>query len=129
MGKPLGFGDRVRAQLRLLGYWKNGKPDINRFSVEHGYIPSYVYRWAKGEVPRGVALLRFARDLHASPESLLGLEPALTRRQHVHHPIAGGSGEAGTVSVVELAEKITPYLTFRDWLATWWAPPLQPQWA
>jgi hypothetical protein len=122
MRKPKGFGDRVREQLRLLGYWKNGRPDINRFCIEHGYIPSYVYRWAKGEVPRGVALLRFARDLEASPETLLGLEPA--PRRYIH-PIAGGSGEAGTRPLAKLAE-VLPLIG--RWLRAW-APALQPQWA
>lgn len=72
MAKVKDFGDRVRDRLKALGYVKNGRLDINGFSVEHGYVPSYVYRWSKGQVPRGQALIRLSRDLKASPEDLLG---------------------------------------------------------
>ena len=68
MAKVKDFGDRVRDRLKALGYVKNGRLDINGFSLDHGYIPSYVYRWSKGQVPRGQALIRFSRDLKASPE-------------------------------------------------------------
>lgn len=83
------FGHRVTERLRALGYWKDGRPDIGRFSTEKGYIPSYVYRWRAGEVPRGVMLFRLAADLGLSAEALLlgapdgdgdGESPARRRR-------------------------------------------------
>ena len=40
MAKVKDFGDRVRDRLKALGYVKNGRLDINGFSIDHGYIPS-----------------------------------------------------------------------------------------
>jgi hypothetical protein len=94
MAKGKDFGERVRGRLKALGYVKNGRLDVNGFSVEKGYIPSYVYRWAKGEVPRGQALIRFARDLKVSPEELLGPPPPPPKR--TPHPITGGADVPGT---------------------------------
>jgi len=120
MAKAKGFGDRVRERLRALGYWKNGKPDIIRFSVERGYPASYVYRWAAGQVPRGPALFRLAKDLEIAPDWLLGiaLEP-------VKHPIpiAGGSGPSDGLPLAKLAE-ILPLIG--RWLRALVARPLLP---
>ena len=125
MAKAKDFGERVRDRLRALGYVKNGRLDVNGFSVEKGYIPSYVYRWAKGEVPRGPALLRFARDLKASPEELLGPPPPPPRR--MPHPIAGASDGPLTPLLAKCAEIRGIMSTMRRALRMWfqaWAQPL-----
>jgi hypothetical protein len=69
------FGERVRGRLKALGYWKDDRPDVGRFSLDRGYIPSYIYRWVAGQVPRGASLLRLAADLGVSVEWLLAVPP------------------------------------------------------
>jgi hypothetical protein len=126
MAKAKDFGDRVRERLRALGYVKNGRLDVNGFSVEKGYIPSYVYRWSKGEVPRGQALIRFARDLKASPEELLGPPPPPPKR--TPQPIAGGAALADGQPVAPVEDVVS---LIGRWLRAAfrrWALPLQPSW-
>lgn len=127
MAKAKDFGERVRERLKALGYVKNGRLDVNGFSVEKGYIPSYVYRWSKGEVPRGQALIRLARDLKASPEDLLGPPPPPPKR--LPHPIAGGSSEGGTSPLPNLLKDIPLIGRWLQRILAWWASPLQQQWA
>jgi hypothetical protein len=124
VAKVKGFGDQVRERLRALGYVKNGKLDINGFSVDHGYIPSYVYRWAKGQVPRGQTLIRLSRDLKASPEDLLGPPPPPPKR--TPHPIAGGSDGCGILAGVENLKVVSLVRLWLRTLAEAWARPLLP---
>jgi transcriptional regulator with XRE-family HTH domain len=75
MAKTPGFGERVEQQLKVRGYWKNGKLDYTRFGLEHGFHPTDVYRWWKGETPRALTLFRFAQALGVTADWLLGIEP------------------------------------------------------
>lgn len=99
MQRNMLFAERLGASLRACGYWNAQRQglEIGRFCVENGYLPSYVYRWLRGEVPRAEALLLLARHLKADPAWLVGLDPtpagdqpARGRRRPL--PIAGGSG-------------------------------------
>ncbi|MBI4012143.1 MAG: GAF domain-containing protein [Candidatus Rokubacteria bacterium] len=63
MGEFTGLGDRIRARLRLLGYWRNDRPDVLRFCEERRYRPQYVYAWLKNRVPSRTNLGRLAEDL------------------------------------------------------------------
>jgi hypothetical protein len=82
------FAKRLAGKLKELGYWDptTQKPQVSRFCLENPYLPSYVYRWLKGEVPRAEALLTLAKRLDVEPDWLLGMEKKAV------HPIAGGSG-------------------------------------
>jgi len=67
--------DRIRARMRELGYWKADRPDVTRFCLEKGYVPSYVYVWLKGSLPVYESLRRLAKDLDCPlPWLLLGEE-------------------------------------------------------
>ena len=94
MHRNMTFGERLGASLRAQGYWNTQRKglEVGRFCVENGYLPSYVYRWLRGEVPRAEALLLLARHLKADPEWLVGLDdpPAATRRRKPA-PIRTGS--------------------------------------
>lgn len=81
MPKTPGFGERVRERLRATGYWnaEKNRPDVIRFGLERQYVHSYIYRWLKGETPRGPELVRLAQDLGVSVEWLVG-RPAAIRR-------------------------------------------------
>jgi len=127
MAKAKDFGERVRERLKALGYVKNGHLDVNGFSVEKGYIPSYVYRWSKGEVPRGQALIRLARDLGCSPESLLGPPPPPPKR--TPHPITGGSDPGDPRQLAKWPDLIPLMRHALRTLATAWARPLLPTYA
>ena len=65
-----GFGDRLKARLRALGYWKNDRPDTPRFALERGYRPQYVYAWLRDRIPDYENLIRLARDLNVTPDWL-----------------------------------------------------------
>lgn len=81
MAKTPDFGARVQERLKALGYWKNGRPDVGRFSEERGYIPSYVYRWISGETPRGWRLVKLATDLEVDAAWLV--PPPQARRKRI----------------------------------------------
>lgn len=71
-------GERIAERMRALGFWneRTGHPAVARFCLEKGYMPSYVYRWLKGDCPHGPALVKLARDLETSTDWLLtGEEP------------------------------------------------------
>lgn len=93
-----------------------------------GISPALVQLWSKGGVknPNLENLDRLCQAYRLDFDFVRGL---LRRPKRLPHPIAGGSDEAGTTGVVEVAEKIIPYLTFPQWLKILWAPALQPQWA
>ncbi len=71
MKKPQGTGDRIRGRLRALGYWKKGRPDVQRFCRERGYLPQYDYAWLEGRVPQFENLTRLGGDLAVPPAWLL----------------------------------------------------------
>lgn len=52
--KNLGFARRLAERLRQMGYWPEGRPlpNYTKFGVDHGFVPSAVYRWLHGEIPR-----------------------------------------------------------------------------
>lgn len=66
MGNFSGLGERIRARLRALGYWKRDRPDVLRFCLEKGYRPQYVYAWLRDRVPSRANLDRLAADLDVS---------------------------------------------------------------
>lgn len=120
------FSERLRDTLRRKGYWDADRaaPEVGRFCVDYGYLPSYLYRWLRGEVPRAEKLLILARQLQVEPEWLVGVEEPVRRR----HPIAGGSGDGGTLPLADLDAVIS---LVRHWLRRMlarWAPALQPSW-
>ncbi len=65
------LGERLRARLKLSGYWKKGRPDLVRFCREKGYRHQYLYAWMKGRVPGQQNLARLAKDLGTSMAWLL----------------------------------------------------------
>jgi hypothetical protein len=71
-----GFGERVREQLRKLGYVRpDGSEDISRFTVKHGYVITAFYKWMDTTTPTRENLLKLARDLQCSPSWLLFGDP------------------------------------------------------
>lgn len=127
-----GVGARIKKQLVALGYkTAKGGPDIGRFIRERGYDGRYFYRWANKDVtPAEPYLTRLCADLGLSPAYLVfGEDGSRKPKRRATYPIAGGSADAGTAAGVELAQDITPYRKFRDWLDSLWAPALQPQWS
>ncbi len=65
------LGERLRARLRLSGYWKKGRADLVRFCREKGYRHQYLYAWMHGRVPGQQNLARLAKDLGTSMAWLL----------------------------------------------------------
>src|SRR3972149_7212121 len=68
MSRFPGIGTRIRARLRVLGYWKKGRPDVLRFCQEREHRPRYRYAWLRARLPTYENLVRLARDLDVSPE-------------------------------------------------------------
>ncbi len=66
MSKFSGIGDRLKHRLKLIGYWKNGRPDVARFCHEKGYRPQYLYAWLKNRLPGPENLDNLSRDLEVS---------------------------------------------------------------
>jgi hypothetical protein len=74
MGKWPGIGDRMRERmkdLKDLGYWKNDRPNVLRFSLEKQYVPMYIYKWLDDTVPSRENLERLAADLQTNAAWLL----------------------------------------------------------
>jgi len=100
MQKWPGIGERIRERLRAIGYWKADKPDVLRFCIERGYIPTYVYKWLTDTTPSRENLYKLGRDLGVTAAwLLLGDEAAPResprgRKQRRPVPIAGGSAQA-----------------------------------
>ena len=87
-----GIGQRVKERLKALGYWKDGRPEVGRFSDDRGYRPQYLYAWFRDRVPGYENLVRLARDLGVPPEWILfGTGPA-TRPQAPVEPRPGAAG-------------------------------------
>ena len=63
MNRFPGLGSRLSDRLRVLGFWKDERPDVGRFCREKGYRPQYVYAWLKDRVPGYDNLRRLATDL------------------------------------------------------------------
>lgn len=69
--RSLGIGQRIGQRLRVLGYWKNGRPDVGRFARERGYLSQSLYLWLKdAAAPSLDNLRRLAGDLAVSAEWL-----------------------------------------------------------
>src|SRR3989337_1337424 len=68
MSRFPGIGTRIRARLRVLGYWKKGRPDVLRFCQEREHRPQYLYAWLRDRLPTYENLVRLARDLDVPPE-------------------------------------------------------------
>jgi len=69
--RTLGIGQRLVQRLRVLGYWKNGRPDVSRFARERAYLSQSLYLWLKdAAAPSLDNLRRLARDLGVSAEWL-----------------------------------------------------------
>lgn len=98
MFKIEGTGKIVAARMKTLGYWKKGQPQVSRFSEERGFVPSYVYRWLRGETPRGERLFRLAEALETDPKSLVALPTTIRRMKKTLVSlvaVAVGVGTAG----------------------------------
>lgn len=115
-----GFGDRVKARLRALGYWKNDRPDTPRFALERGYRPQYVYAWLRDRIPDYENLIRLARDLSVTPDwlrfgaetdeqvvaavGLRALEIRPMRAPAAYEPVARGAYEHETPRTARVIE-------------------------
>jgi transcriptional regulator with XRE-family HTH domain len=119
------FSERLRETLRAKGYWdpERGAPEVGRFCVDYGYLPSYLYRWLRGEVPRAEKLLILAKQLDVKADWLVGVEDAPRRRPH--HPIAGGSDLAQLPLILR---ELNPLPLIGNWLRQW-VSPLHHSWA
>jgi hypothetical protein len=106
------FAKRLSGKLKELGYWDpaTNKPEVGRFCLENPYLPSYIYRWLKGEVPRAEALLTLAKRLDVEPDWLLGMEKKSV------HPIAGGSGQRRPQVLGVTVDVVPTYQTWRRYL-------------
>ena len=73
MATNQGFGERLGARLREMGYWPEGRelPDYGRFGLDFHHTPASVYRWLKGEVPRVDTFLKLAADVECQAQYLL----------------------------------------------------------
>jgi transcriptional regulator with XRE-family HTH domain len=96
MAKWPGLPERLRAAFEQAGYWKNGRPDVLGFSLQHRFLAGYTYKWLGGyAVPDRDNLLRLADALNVSPAWLLfGDEtppPKGKKSRRPMYPIAGGS--------------------------------------
>ena len=117
MKANLRFSERLQATLRSKGYWDAGRggPEVGRFCVDYGYLPSYLYRWLRGEVPRAEKLLILARQLDVQPDWLVGVEDtprsARTIAGSSDAPVTGGIMSSSLVKIVQ----------------RWWSAILQPQ--
>ena len=58
-----GLGHRFSDRLQMLGFWKDGRPDVGRFCREKGYRPQYVYAWLKDRMPAYDNVQRLCTDL------------------------------------------------------------------
>ena len=58
-----GLGHRFSDRLQMLGFWKDGRPDVGRFCREKGYRPQYVYAWLKDRMPAYDNIQRLCTDL------------------------------------------------------------------
>jgi len=101
MQKWPGIGGRIRERLRAIGYWKADKPDVMRFCIERGYIPTYVYKWLTDTTPSRENLYQLGDDLGVTAAWLLLGEDASAgsrrprgRKPRRPVPIAGGSAQA-----------------------------------
>ncbi len=83
-----GPGIRIAERLEILGYWRNGKPDVRRFCHDRGYLPQYIYGWLKGRVPSSRNLEKLARDLQTTRAWLLFGDAA--GGGHAEHPALPG---------------------------------------
>lgn len=71
MSRFPGLSARLASRLRILGYSRNGRPDVGRFCRERGYRRQYVYAWLAGRVPGPEYIRRLARDLDVSANWLM----------------------------------------------------------
>jgi PAS domain S-box-containing protein len=91
MSRFPGIGQRVKARLKALGYWRDGRTEIGRFCEDKGYRPQYLYAWLGDRIPTYENLVRLARDLGVQPEWIMfGAGP--TGRPHTLESGAGPSG-------------------------------------
>jgi PAS domain S-box-containing protein len=58
-----GIGDRIAQRMRVMGFWKDDRPDVARFCRERRYRRQYVYAWLQDRMPGVDNLRRLARDL------------------------------------------------------------------
>jgi PAS domain S-box-containing protein len=130
--RALGIGQRIGQRLRVLGYWKNGRPDIGRFARERGYLSQSLYLWLKdAAAPNLDNLRRLAGDLGVSAEWLTfgsieataaltgGGETTLSGPRDVHahrageQPVAAPARESADIGHVLLHPRYASQLTER----------------
>lgn len=91
-----GLPDRLREAFRQAGYWKQERPDVLGFSLEHRFLAGYIYKYVAGSaVPDRENLIRLAESLGVTPAWLLfgddDPKPKGGKPKRRLHPIAGGS--------------------------------------
>jgi transcriptional regulator with XRE-family HTH domain len=64
--------ERLKEAFERAGYWKKGRPDVLRFSLDKRFLPQYLYKYLAGDaVPDRENLFRIADWLGVSPAWLL----------------------------------------------------------
>src|SRR5262245_48987380 len=119
---------RVAERLVALNYIQpNGKPDVRRFCLEHGYDKTIVYYWLSNRSTPVKELPRLAADLQTTPAYLLfGTDaPKETRRRRrasTAPPLRGAAAEPATL-ISPLMAKGAPdteyYVNLKRWLRAW----------
>jgi len=67
-----GLPERLKEALEGAGYWKKGRPDVLRFSLDKRFLPGYLYKYVAGTaVPDRENLYRLADALNVKPSWLL----------------------------------------------------------
>ena len=126
-----GIGERIKATLVKKGYFKNGRPDISGFALDHRWVPATIYRWCNSDVlPERENLLKLAEQLGVSAQWLLfgGEPPPSPAKKRRPVPISGGSGAAAPLPVgaqvteMSLIRRNGWAQSLRNWMATLGTP-------
>lgn len=117
-----GVGPRIAKRLIELKYVRaDGKPDVRRFCLEHGYDKTMFYYWLRDRSTPMKEQARLARDLKATPRWLIfgdevrGAVKALVIGIGLALGLALGSiqSAAGTLPVGESPTDAAHYVNFR----------------
>lgn len=100
-----GLAARLRERLKVLGYWKEDRPDVRRFCREHDYDARAFYPWISLEKPRypSASIDRLAHDLQTTTPWLLHGEARLIAGTGTHKLTGGRAKLRHTTAPPELA--------------------------